>query len=100
MSEPRKYGYAFQLLVRKRTRLSASPPAAASRVSRPSVVRRPMAISMSATPTPASFGCGIANARSRKPPGVPFANPCSCVPMYVGAPGCRKPGSLSFCIPA
>ena len=60
----------------------------------------PIAISTSATATPASFGCGIANARSRKPPGVPFANECSWLPMYVGAPGCRKPGSLSFWMPA
>ena len=99
MSEPRKYGYVCQLLVKNSTRLRRSPTMAAGRVRSPVVTSSPTAISTSATPTPARPGWGMANARSRKPPGAPWANPRSCVPMYVGAPGCRKPGSLSFWMP-
>ena len=38
-------------------------------------------ISVIATPIPASSGCGRANVRSRKPPGVPAAKPWSWVPI-------------------
>jgi len=81
MSEPRKYGVVCQLAVRKRTRFRARPAAAAGRVRNPAVVRSPIAISASATPMPAARGNGSANQRSRKPPGVPEAKPCSWVPM-------------------
>ena len=47
---PRKYGYVCQLAVRNRTRLSARPSEAASRVWNPSRTSTPIAISASATP--------------------------------------------------
>ncbi len=57
------------------------PPAAATRVNSPVAARRPIRISVIATPIPAISGCGRANVRRTKPPGVPAAKPCSCVPM-------------------
>ena len=81
MSDPRKYGVVLQLAVRNSSRFSPSPAAAAGRVRSPTVVSRPIAISARATPTPAARGKGSANHRRRKPPGVPEANACSCVPM-------------------
>jgi hypothetical protein len=61
--------------------LSASPAAAAIRVSSPAVISRPIAISSNATATPAISGCEVAKKRSRNLPGVPCANPFSWVPM-------------------
>ena len=61
-----------QLLVKKSRRLSPNPTVAAGRQRIPVVTSTPTAISTSATPTPEVPGCGMANARNRKPHGVPW----------------------------
>ena len=59
----------------------------------------PIVISVTATAAPASSAWGSAKVRRMKPPGVPVAKSESCVPMYVGAPGWKNPGSESFWTP-
>jgi len=81
MSDPRKYGLVCQLAVRNSRKFSARPAAAAQRVASPSSTSSPMAISTKATVTPANAGWWSGKARSRNPPGVWLANPCSWSPM-------------------
>ena len=100
MSEPRKYGYVFQLLVKNSTRFKQEPyrcRRAGDQTEEDEQADRDLG---QRHPHPSQARSRQGEKRRMKPPGVPFANWCSCVPIYVGAPGCRKPGSESFWTPA